>query len=471
MKVTYHSRFGEVGLRITTLFVLFLLEAIANNILGRTTSNYWFYLAGAMVAFAIPFAILFLGNKPILRDIREICVFDFFAQLIGLALFLAKISDSYFFTLTNAIIILKFVRICWDCRAYAPTPEWPTFGLLGLWRHRHGHPFAYTLKQKFTVYGAILLTLPIGYGTQALAKAIHFPVIEPLFVVITLLFARPFLNRLEAEEAAHQQALQRQAELAVELADRVEEITDLQEAAQTMLTTLQDKANQQQHIAHDLCNRVIALESLAASALAISTHPEQRIMLEQLQRLGDDFNAGIERMIALAAIGTPPPKPVLQAVFLPDLIDSFWYTETRFAQSRAILLKKHIAPLTAHTDAKLLARIILNLLDNAISHASDGSKVSLRITQRGQHAVIAVRDNSGGLPFADSKQRADNFLALLVRLEREALNPQAGTSPNNHGLGLKSIYTLSRQLDITLGVRSQLGHATVFCLAIPLAHP
>ena len=257
--------------------------------------------------------------------------------------------------------------------------------------------------------------------------------------------------------------------MAEELADRVEEITAMQEAAQTMLTTLQDKANQQQHIAHDLCNRVIALESLATSALDLCSHPEQRIMLEQLQRLGGDFNAGIERMIALAAIGTPPPKPMLQAVFLPDLIDSFWYTETRFAESRAIRLKKHTAPLTAHTDAKLLARIILNLLDNAISHASDGSKVSLRITRRGQHAVIAVRDNSGGLPFADSKQRADNFLALLVRLEREALNPQPGTSPNNHGLGLKSIYTLSRQLDISLGMRSQLGRATVFCFAIPLA--
>jgi signal transduction histidine kinase len=418
--LTFHSLHGEIGLR------------------------------------AIALSVLALGKNPVLRDIQEICLYDVLAQIIGGGLHWFGISNSYFLMLTNAIIILKVVRLCWRSSATADAPdgEWPTFGLLGLWRHRHAHPVAYSALQKGVVYAAILLTLPIGFGTQALAKAIHFPVIEPLCVAFVLLFARPFLTRMEAEEAERLQAIQARADMAVALEDRCDEIAVLHEQNQTLLVDLERKTMQQQHVAHDLCNRVMALDSLAA-----------------------DFLRGVERMIELANMDKPPPPPVLAFVDLRALVDSFWYTETEYARSCHVALQLQAMPLIAQSDSQLVARIILNLLDNAIHTAPPGTRVRLRIapcqTPAGAACRVQVRDSGAGLPFADGRNRHDNFIALLMRQERQSVDSAPPHTPAlarpGHGLGLKSVYALCNQLGLSMALFSRVGRGTVFSFVLPLA--
>lgn len=475
----FYSRHGEIGLRAIALLVFFLCDAIANRLLLKAPPNHWYYVAATLLALVIALSVLSFGKRPVLRDIQEICLYDILVQMIGCGLYWFGVSISYFFTLTSAIIILKVVRLCWRSSAAADVPdgEWPTFGLLGLWRHRHGHPVAYSAMQKRVVYAVMLLTLPIGFGTQALAKAINFPVIEPLCVLFVLLIARPFLTRMEAEEAERLQAIQARADMAVALEDRCDEIAVLHEQNQTLLVDLERKTMQQQHVAHDLCNRVMALDSLAASALAEETRAQQRQRLQEMQRVAADFLRGVERMIELANMDKPPPPPVLAFVDLRALVDSFWYTETEYARSCNVDLQLQVMPLIVQSDSQLVARIILNLLDNAIQTAPPGSRVRLRVapcqTPTGTVCRVQVRDSGAGLPFADGRNRHDNFIALLMRQERQSVDSAPPHTPAlarpGHGLGLKSVYALCHQLGLSMALFSRVGRGTVFSFVLPLA--
>ncbi len=110
---------------------------------------------------------------------------------------------------------------------------------------------------------------------------------------------------------------------------------------------------------------------------------------------------------------------------------------------------------------KDLFRIALNnLLSNAIKYNVPGGKVTLSAEETGdQHLEIFVRDTGIGIP-AEHRER------IFDKYYRVAESAADGISRSGHGLGLYLAKQIVELHHGTIGVRSEPGKGTEFCIRI-----
>ena len=90
-------------------------------------------------------------------------------------------------------------------------------------------------------------------------------------------------------------------------------------------------------------------------------------------------------------------------------------------------------------DRRLLAQLLVNLLENAARHTPAGSTIEVRLVADGESAVLTVADDGPGIP-ADARHAV---LQRFTRLERSR------SSPGN-GLGLSLVAAICKAHDATL---------------------
>jgi two-component system, sensor histidine kinase and response regulator len=126
--------------------------------------------------------------------------------------------------------------------------------------------------------------------------------------------------------------------------------------------------------------------------------------------------------VSKADEGQLEPKPVRipLAAFVDDIVASM---QVR-AQSSSVTLERAVAA-DAHVDGDpdLLRRVIENLIDNAIRHAPEDSRVSLAASRADDGTEIRVRDAGAGVPPEQRDQVFDRFVT-------------AHGTRSNRGLGL-----------------------------------
>jgi two-component system, OmpR family, sensor kinase len=128
---------------------------------------------------------------------------------------------------------------------------------------------------------------------------------------------------------------------------------------------------------------------------------------------------------------------------------------------------EHEIGLRADGDAAVLGnpdelhRMVLNLVDNAVRHTPDGSRIEVRVDVVGDHARLAVADDGPGLPEGLGDQIFDRFVRGSGPADR---SPDGGT-----GLGLAIVRAVatSHGGEVHAG-RSERGGAR-FEITLPLA--
>jgi len=115
-------------------------------------------------------------------------------------------------------------------------------------------------------------------------------------------------------------------------------------------------------------------------------------------------------------------------------------------------------------DANRLARLVDNLLDNALKYSKDGGAVTVRIAREDagdrRWAVFEVGDHGIGIPAAELPHIFEPF--------HRALNV-TGTVGGS-GLGLWGCRAVVEQHGGTLSVTSREGDGTTFTVRLPLQH-
>ena len=113
------------------------------------------------------------------------------------------------------------------------------------------------------------------------------------------------------------------------------------------------------------------------------------------------------------------------------------------------------APVWVDGDARLLERVIDNLVRNAIRHCPADGRIELVLASRGGRAVLRVRDDGAGVPAADR--------------ERIFRAGQRGSDPRGAGRGLG--LAIARDIAHAHGGRLTLdavGAGACFRLSLPL---
>ncbi len=158
-------------------------------------------------------------------------------------------------------------------------------------------------------------------------------------------------------------------------------------------------------ISHDLRTPLAALRaSVEAIRDGVAANPDAYLngMERQVQALADLVDdLQLHTRISSGTLELRPGR-----VDLTELVDEAIETLRPIARAREVHLRLAAdARVSVNGDAGQLARVVRNLLENAIRHAPNGSEVLTVIERAGPDVVLNVRDEGGGFA-PDFRERA-----------------------------------------------------------------
>ena len=210
---------------------------------------------------------------------------------------------------------------------------------------------------------------------------------------------------------------------------------------------------------NDMLDRLAAARRRQRAFVADSAHElrsplaSMRTQLEVAQRLGEggelatDLLADVTRLAALvedllllARAGSDArPPPTRESLDARALLVA---TARRYADARVPVSVADGPAVYASANAEELARVLANLVDNAVRHAS--ANVILAVGVEGGRAVLTVADDGPGIPAKERERVFERFARLDDARDRDA----GGT-----GLGLAIVRELLRRSDGSISLQ------------------
>lgn len=174
------------------------------------------------------------------------------------------------------------------------------------------------------------------------------------------------------------------------------------------------------HIAHDLRTPLTRLRQRLESL-----RDAPRIDGDDLQPAIDEADRLLglsQSLLRLARIEAEPPATGAPRVALAELLGDAAELYQPVAAERDIRLRVTPRDLGVHGDRDQLFQMLVNLLDNAIKYAPDGSEITLALVDDDAMACLTVEDRGPGIPAHERERVFDRF----QRLEAHRGSPGAG---------------------------------------------
>jgi signal transduction histidine kinase len=187
-------------------------------------------------------------------------------------------------------------------------------------------------------------------------------------------------------------------------------------------------------ISHDLRTPLAGIRAMA-EALADGVVSSPREVAGYAHRIGAESTrlAGmVDDLFELSRITAGALQLTMSAVPLQDVVSDALAAQVPVAQRKRVkvLANARAWPVVLGSDPEL-ARIVRNLVSNAIRHTPPDGTVAVQIGVDGRDAVLAVDDSCGGIP--------ENELSRVFEVAfrgTAARTPSTGSEPVGAGLGL-----------------------------------
>lgn len=486
----------------------------AAYVLRRYGTGEAYYLVAIILTTLLCILMPLLGNKPLVHDIQEICLYDVFIQLLGLFLHKSKVVPDMYLTAAQVIIIWKGIRLTWPiyCKNLNLPSQWPVFGLLGLYRMwRHGvETDRLSAKQKWHLY-LIIIGLPIAlFIVQQAAFISALPMREILTLLAVFCGTAVLIGQLEARDLEHAQVqhalgraegesaayaksvaeltaknaeIERQAaelqikhaqleQQALELATKNQQLEALSTERAAMMQDLAERNVSLRDANHDYKVPLLELTSLVDRAQEQAINAAQSKLLNRLELGLEELRFIMADIIEQAKVSTELTTPQMQRLDVLELAEFFEQRFDRIAEKRGVSfeIREMKEAFSVFTNEMLLRRVITNLANNAILYAKPGREVTLSFRRVATRCYVSVYDTGPGIQGANGRDRAANFDALIERIkqQRQPISPYVEES-QGHGLGLQIVQRLCRELGTQVELKSKPGLGTVFRFSLPLA--
>lgn len=210
---------------------------------------------------------------------------------------------------------------------------------------------------------------------------------------------------------------------------------------------------------HDLRQPLHAMQLFLGDLARLAESPEQKALVQRIETATRSMTTQLRSLLDLSRLDMANIVPERVAVDLGNLFEQLAATYQPAADDSGTRIRFRCRPTTLESDPALLARLLGNLVDNAIKFAPGGTV--LVCARRRTNAVrIEVRDNGKGIPQNQQQAIYDEF----YQIGNAARDPGAGL-----GLGLAIAHRIARLLGASISLRSAPGQGT--CFAVTLACP
>lgn len=221
-------------------------------------------------------------------------------------------------------------------------------------------------------------------------------------------------------------------------------------------------------ISHDLRSPLAGIQAMA-EALADGVVSERDEVADYAQRISGEttrLSGMVGDLFELSRITAGALELTMSAVPLRDVVSDAVAAQTPVAERKRVRVLANAStwPIVTGSDPEL-ARIVRNLVSNAIRHTPPDGTVAVQIGVDGDEALLAVDDSCGGIPDDEIGRVFDvAFRGTAAR------TPERGGAASGGGLGLAIAKGLVEAHRGRIGVHNH-GPGCRFEVRLPLAMP
>ncbi len=236
------------------------------------------------------------------------------------------------------------------------------------------------------------------------------------------------------------------------------ELAQLGTVLNSMLERLDVSFRQQQQFTADASHelRTPLTVMLTATELALSRErspDEYRENLEVCQRSAIRMRQLVESLLFLARLDSQPESIEKQSCELKKIVNETVLQLQILAEKRNVSLTTDLESATILGDALQLARLVTNLVQNAIDYNRPGGSVRIELKHSENRIELRVIDTGIGIASSDVPKLFDRF----YRVDQARSRQIGGT-----GLGLAICRSIVEAHHGTIDVESTLGEGTTF---------
>ena len=263
------------------------------------------------------------------------------------------------------------------------------------------------------------------------AVIVGYVLLLAVLAAVLWLFVGATLRPVEALRAAAEKITGANSNDTLSLPDSADEIRRLAETLNDMLARLEVSRNRQRAFvadaAHELRSPLTSLRTQLEVAAATGDEPDPADLVAEVDRL----TGLVEDLLLLAKVddGKPPTRQRL------DIREIATVIAKRYAASRVPVTVLVMDTPAVEANPGAVARVLANLLDNAVRHAATAVTVTVRSTAEGGASVV-IADDGPGIPAGDRERVFERFTRLQDARDRDS---------GGSGLGLAIVRELINQ--------------------------
>jgi two-component system sensor histidine kinase ResE len=223
------------------------------------------------------------------------------------------------------------------------------------------------------------------------------------------------------------------------------------------------------NVSHELRTPLSMLQGYSEALLDdIAVSPEER---KELVQVIHDESLRMGRLVGdlldLARMEARHMELSIQKVDISSLMQRVYRKFSVLSKERSIQLELYIEdaePLIVHGDEDRLEQVLTNLLDNALRHTSQGSRVFMRAMagkiRQAKAVKLEIEDQGHGIPQEDLPYIFERFYKADKARTR-------GNTGGGTGLGLAIVKNIVNAHHGLIKAESTVGKGTIFSITIP----
>lgn len=211
---------------------------------------------------------------------------------------------------------------------------------------------------------------------------------------------------------------------------------------------------------HDLRQPMHALSFYIAALSHKPLPPDALQLTENLQRCAGTMDELFSALLDISRLDAGIVTPTMTTFALDEIFERVRIEFEPRARQQGLQLRVRAGHLLVRTDARMLLRVVSNLVANSVQHAQRG-KILLAGRARGSSVQVCVYDTGVGI--ATDKHR------LIFEEFYQIGNPERDRT-KGLGLGLAVVDRLVKLLGLSLTLRSDVGRGSLFCVTVPRGH-